>query len=341
MTLSLASRLCRKGFTLVELLVVIAIIGILIAILLPAVQAAREAARRTQCTNNLKQLALALHNYESARKVYPPSFFKPQSAGFPIDSWCVQAKVLPYLEGGTLYQNIDFGLSYSAQITIEGQNVKTTRIPTYMCPSEVNDRMRVNATTGVAEYYPINYVANLGVWFVWDPATDRGGEGAFYPNSKLRPGNFTDGLSKTLAFAEVKAFNAYYRNAAQTNPSMPTSPSAVCGLGGEFKADSGHTEWTDARVHQTGFTATFTPNTKVECMQSGVLHNVDWSNQQEGKSATVPTYAAVTPRSYHGSIVNAAMMDGSVQRISESVDINAWRAAATRSSGESIANALE
>jgi hypothetical protein len=228
-------------------------------------------------------------------------------------------------------------LGYGAQVTIGGQSVKITRIPTYLCPSEVNDRLRVNATTGAAEHYPINYGGNLGIWFVWDPATGRGGEGAFYPNSKLKSGSFTDGLSKTLAFAEVKAYNPYFRNAAQANPAMPTSPAAVCGLGGEFKQDSGHTEWTDARVHQTGFTATFTPNTKVECDQGGVKYNVDWNNQQEGKSATVPTYAAVTPRSYHSGIVNAAMMDGSVQRISDSVDLNAWRALATRNGNEPAA----
>jgi prepilin-type N-terminal cleavage/methylation domain-containing protein len=121
MTLMPASRRRASAFTLVELLVVIAIIGVLIAILLPAVQAAREAARRTQCTNNLKQLGLALHNYEGAKKVFPPSFLMPQGSTFPFDSWCVQARLLPYLEGNTLYQNIDLTWDTARKLRSEGK----------------------------------------------------------------------------------------------------------------------------------------------------------------------------------------------------------------------------
>ena len=325
----------NRGFTLVELLVVIAVIGVLIALLLPAVQAAREAARNSQCKNNLKQIGLALHNYESATRQFPASFITPK--GFPVnptsaDSWCVQARLLPYLEEGNLFDKAIFDLSYGAP---ENLQVKISRIATYMCPSEVNDRMRLDSS-GNPEHYPINYGVNLGDWFVWNPQSNQGGKGAFHPNSKITHGSFLDGTSKTLAFAEVKAYTAYYRNAASANPPLPTSPAQVCTLGGDFKKDSGHTEWADARAHQTGFTAVFAPNTKVICTVGGVNYDVDWNNQQEGKSGTVPTFAAVTARSYHPGGVNVLLMDGSVRSANENIELATWRGMSTRASGEVV-----
>ena len=323
----------RPAFTLVELLVVIAIIGVLIALLLPAVQAAREAARRSQCSNNLKQLGLALHNYESSHRQFPASFITPR--GFPVnptsaDSWCAQSRLLPYLEEGNLFDKATFDKSYNDPVNLA---VKTTRVGALMCPSEVNDRVRLDSA-GNPEHYPINYAINLGTWFVWNPQSNQGGDGAFHPNSRLSHGSFLDGTSKTLALAEVKAYNAYYRNAAQSNPAMPTSPATVCTMGGEFKSNSGHTEWADARAHQTGFTAVFAPNTEVICDAGGTKYDVDWNNQQEGKSTSAPTFAAVTARSYHPSGINALLMDGSVRTVSESINLVTWRAMATRAGGE-------
>ena len=103
----------RQGFTLVELLVVIAIIGILVALLLPAVQAAREAARRMSCGNNLKQVALAIHNYHDTFKVFPPgSVHSGPPATFPLPvpwSWGMMMLTLPFMEGGNLYGTVDMG----------------------------------------------------------------------------------------------------------------------------------------------------------------------------------------------------------------------------------------
>jgi prepilin-type N-terminal cleavage/methylation domain-containing protein/prepilin-type processing-associated H-X9-DG protein len=126
----------KNGFTLVELLVVIAIIGILIALLLPAVQAAREAARRAQCSNNLKQIALALHNYHSARKAFPGGAVIT-SASFYGDNkkpWAVS--ILPYIEGSTLSQLWDDSVSAIAPGVNNGNDiVRKTSVPTYVCPS--------------------------------------------------------------------------------------------------------------------------------------------------------------------------------------------------------------
>lgn len=326
----------KRAFTLVELLVVIAIIATLISVLLPAVQAAREAARRTQCLNNLKQLGLAMQNYQSARKVFPPSVMLATPS---VGAWSAVARLLPYAEDGSLYKGIDFSLSYNAQTTAAGQNVKVTRIPLFFCPSEANDKPKLSSTTGLPDNYYINYAANVGVWLVWDPATAQGGEGAFYPNSRLKPTHFTDGTSKTVGFAEVKAFNPGFQNAGLMSPTMPTQPSDVCSLGGTFKTEYTHQEWTDGKMKETGYTALFPPNTNMRCTSGGAEYNVDWVNQGESITTTSPpTYAVVTSRSYHHGIVNANLMDGSVQKINDGIEQTVWRALATRAGGEAMAH---
>jgi prepilin-type N-terminal cleavage/methylation domain-containing protein len=328
----------EAGFTLVELLVVIAIIGILVALLLPAVQAAREAARRMSCGNNLKQVGLALHNFELQQQHYPPSWLptRPTASGAE-DGWSAQALLLPYLEQGNIADHIDFSLSYklATALDIGGQTIPLSalRIPTYLCPSEVRDQQRLAG--GVPAHYPLNYAVNTGIWFIYNPVDKRGGEGAFYPASKLRPGDIRDGLSNTLALAEVKAWNPYFRNVGLPDPPLPLA-TEVCGLGGDFKEDSGHTEWVDGRVHQIGFTTTFPPQTVVPCVVNGTPYDVDWSNMQEGVSASVSTYAAVTARSYHPAGVQAVLMDGSVHFMMKTIDLDTWRSLSTRNRGDVV-----
>ena len=319
----------RPAFTLIELLVVIAIIGVLIGLLLPAVQAARESARTMQCSNNLKQIGLAMHNFENGHEMFPPSF-----GALPGGDWSAQARILPYLEADNLFEQIDFTQSYKVAAAMGGKPLSAMRIPTYLCPSEPNDQVRLK--DGQPVHYPLNYAVNLGVWFVFDPATKQGGNGAFCPFGQVKHQHFIDGLSATLCVAEVKAYTPYFRNAGHANPSLPASPAEVPALAGDFKSSSGHTEWVDGRSHQTGFTTVFTPNTAVPCDQGGIEYDVDWTNQQEGKSDTVATYAAVTARSHHADMANAVMMDGSVRPFNNQIDPQVWRALSTRSGQESI-----
>jgi prepilin-type N-terminal cleavage/methylation domain-containing protein len=330
---TLTSTTCRRpgrsGFTLVELLVVIAIIGILIALLLPAVQAAREAARRSQCTNNLKQIGVALHVFENTHQAFPSSFGGSQGT-----DWSAQARLLPYLEQVALHDSVDYDQPYAAAVLPDGSPLSTFRVPTYLCPSEPNDTVRLSG--GVPEHYPLNYGMNLGTWLVYQPTNREGGDGAFRPYRRLKPRDMLDGLSNTLAAAEVKAYTPYFRNAALDPPTMPVVPADVCSLAGDFKSGSGHTEWVDGRSHQTGVTTVFTPNTHVPCVQGGKEYDVDWTNQQEGKSNTIPTYAAVTARSHHAGVVNALLVDGSVRAISEIVELTVWRALSTRAGGEVV-----
>lgn len=330
----LAQQSRKKGFTLVELLVVIAIIGILVALLLPAVQAAREAARRISCTNNLKQMGLALHNYHDTYSAFPPGGFYPYGA--TGDSWSVQARLLPFLEQANLQDLINWGLTYDDQGFVCG-----TKVPVYLCPSEVNRNTRSDPQPNDPnlQMAPISYGVNVGTWFVYDPNTRTGGDGLVYPNGQTNMASVLDGTSNTLAFAEVKTWNPYLRDSA--NPGAlgaapPAFPAAVAGLGGSFKTNSGHTEWVDGRVHQTGFTATFTPGTLVPYNVSGKVFDIDFNSFREGKSVGNLTYAAVTSRSYHPSGVNVGLADGSVRFVAKTINLATWRALATRAGGEPI-----
>jgi len=215
------TRRDSEGFTLVELLVVIAIIGILIALLLPAVQAAREASRRTQCRNNLKQLGIACHSYCNAKKVLPPGY--TAAAGTTADAttpgWGWAAYLLPNLDETPLYQQIDFAQP------LENQSAIQVRIPVLLCPSdnpaggpfEVTD----DALKVICSAAPASYAATVGSDA--SEVDDMLCNGVFYRNSKTRMSDITDGASKTVflgerAWADTKGIWAGAPNTAVTRP---------------------------------------------------------------------------------------------------------------------------
>jgi len=329
-------RTTIAGFTLVELLVVIAIIGVLVGLLLPAVQAAREAARRMSCSNNMKQISLAIHNYESSYKKLPPSWTNTAGGG----GWSMQGRILPFIEQGGLSENADFSQSYgNSFIDQDGASIPVSayRVAGYQCPSDPLDQPRMGSSG--PKYYKLNYASNAGVWFVFDPASNAVGDGMFGANRYMGFHDCLDGLSNTLALAEVKGWTPYFRDLGTTGDiAMPTQPAEVCTLGGSFKTESGHTEWVDGRVHQAGFTSTFTPNLKVICPSSGVAYDVDWTNMREGKDMSSParTYAAVTSRSYHVGGVMVGVLDGSVRFVTDSVERKLWQDLSTRAGREVI-----
>lgn len=325
----------RKAFTLVELLVVIAIIGILIALLLPAVQAARAAARRSECQNKMRQLTLAMHGFQTAGGRFPPVV----RTGANDYRWSPQARILPYVEEFALADAIDFEQDYH-NVVLNGGPLKALRVDPLLCPSEEQDIARLD-NDGNPRDYPLNYAVNCGVWKVYDPTDGSNGGGAFVPNKGFRPANFTDGMSKTLMLSEVKAYTPYNRDGgagdATVPPNLADSLTTACAAAtGNDKTNSGHTEWIDGRAHQAGFTAFFPPNTKVHCSFDGDT-DMDLNTSRFGVSDTDVTYAAVTSRSYHsGGIVNTARMDGSVHSVTSDVDLTVWRAQATRNGEELV-----
>jgi prepilin-type N-terminal cleavage/methylation domain-containing protein/prepilin-type processing-associated H-X9-DG protein len=335
-------KLGPTGFTLVELLVVIAIIGILVAMLLPAVQAAREAARRTQCSNNIRQLALAVHNYEATLLQIPPAAFIRTGTALATNNgvWSVHGRILGFIEQENMQNKVDLTLPWDTQL---GTGVPTTRIATFLCPSEINDFMRSKA--GANFVYPHTYGFNYGTWRIWDPSSGAAGDGVFIVNGGLNLSRIPDGTSTTLMVSEVKAFTPYSRNMT-SNPSAtpPSTPAEVAALviaapdkklGAATNDNTGHTEWPDGRVHHAGFTTVLAPNTKVEAVIGSISYDADINSQQEGRSATLTTYAAITSRSWHtGKVVNVAMVDGSTRSIQRDINLATWRALGTRSGAE-------
>ena len=324
----------NAAFTLVELLVVIAIIGVLVALLLPAVQAAREAARRNTCKNNLKQLGLASLNYEAAKKHLPPSVVHDFSVspGSNI-GWGVHGHLMPYMEQQSLRNMINLNLPWDTQMAIS-----QVRIDGFQCPSDTRSAEIRDPGANKPLLYSINYGFNMGTWMVYDPSTNTGGDGVFYPNSNLPLSRITDGTSNTLLSGEVKAWTPYTRNGGAASIPIPNTVAEATtqvAAGSEPK-DTGHTEWPHGRVQHTGFTATMTPNTATPFSFNGEMVDGDYNSNQEGTGGLTgpPTYAIVTLRSYHGGQAQVGMVDGSVQSVDDGVDLVVWRSMATRDGGE-------
>ena len=320
----------RTGFTLIELLVVIAIIAILVALLLPAVQQAREAARRSQCRNNLKQLGVALHNYMGTHSVLPPGATVDLSVGVTGNntSWGVHGRILPFIEESNLANEVDLSQAWDSQSAISG-----IKVATFACPSDPKSDLARDPGSGRPILYPTTYGFNYGTWFVFDPATGATGDGAFFPNSRRRDASFTDGMSNTLAAAEVKAWTDYTRNGGPVSTAVPASVAdveAAVASGPDYKI-TGHTEWPDGRVHHTGVTATLTPNTFVSYLTGTATVDADYNSWQEGRngSAGSPTYAAITSRSHHVGSVNILLADGSSRTVSDTIELTIWRALGT------------
>ncbi|MGQ0635855.1 MAG: DUF1559 family PulG-like putative transporter [Planctomycetaceae bacterium] len=337
--MNMVLRRSRAAFTLIELLVVIAIIAVLVSLLLPAVQQAREAARRVQCKNNLKQLGLALHNYLDAHLVFPPSGCISM-ATTSQQPWSAQAYILPFLDGGNIYSAINFSLGYHHAVNTGAYppfGPAATRVAVLICPSDPNDRARLNAA-GTPEHYPLSYGLNMGRYLVFNPVTGGDGGAAFGPNAKLHSGSFSDGMSNTLGLAEVKLFTPRIHDATgvAAEPATPDVVSAGYTAGGAFSATNGHTEWVCGRAIHNGFTTTFRPNQVVPHVVSGATYDIDISSNREGTSATAPTYGIITSRSFHEGIVQVLLMDGSARAVSENIDLQVWRRLGTRAGGDVV-----
>jgi prepilin-type N-terminal cleavage/methylation domain-containing protein/prepilin-type processing-associated H-X9-DG protein len=334
----------RRAFTLIELLVVIAIIAVLIALLLPAVQAAREAARRAQCINNLKQLGLAIANYESSIGALPMTMALA-GTGNTVDydtGWSAQARILPYLEGSTLFNAANIGVFKEDP---SNATVIMLTVAGFICPSETKPGPSTH-DYGIAGV--TNYGFCGGDWFVWGGFNGPYNRQAFGPNRSRRLAEVTDGLSNTLFAAEVKAYQTASNCRFTMLPSVNDPNNIPSPLADPFvvapEYDNGacltinqyefHTEWSDGHVHAAGFTTAWPPNKAIigRVTYPGMDLDLNGMNEENGG----PTFSAINARSYHPSGVNALFGDGSVKFIKSTINGLTWRALGTVQGGEVI-----
>jgi prepilin-type N-terminal cleavage/methylation domain-containing protein len=332
----------KSGFTLVELLVVIAIIGVLVALLLPAVQAAREAARRMSCTNNLKQFGIALHNHHDAKKEFPAGSSRPWDPVTKKHLWTRNsmscfARLLPYMEQTTIADRIDYRAdqlehvqngvdSYSADQLLNAE-ARGAQLEVMLCPSDgEQERFAQDAEFNTGDYGPGNYVASYGastrdgtlpgvVGAAWQANSSKAApDGVFYIAESLSIRQIPDGTSNTLAFSECKRGRPFIKLLTEPARCIFPPPKIIVDASDKGARNRGGS-WFRSEMNQYwGFSAYVPPNERLssdaECSR--------WTGRG--------VFAA---RSYHTGGVVVTLCDGSVRFVSDDIDLDTWRALAT------------
>jgi prepilin-type N-terminal cleavage/methylation domain-containing protein/prepilin-type processing-associated H-X9-DG protein len=312
----------RFGFTLVELLVVIAIIGILVGLLLPAVQAAREAARRMQCGNNLKQLGLSMHNYHASFEQFPPGVWTNNNGNgfgtaFSGSSWAIA--LLPFMEQAPLYDKIagtsNVNMPTVPQSSAAMSAATNQRIPSLTCPSDPNGG-KSTENWGLSDFNDgicINYAANHGTNGIngTNVASKASMNGVLFGLSDTRFGSLTDGSANTLMIGEILV--------------IPDSGSERDWHGRMYRAD-----WASGVL----FNSSLPPNTKtpdqlIRCQTSSTDPFVPCVN-----NVSNPTFAYL--RSRHAGGAQVVMCDGSTQFFTNSMETTLFFSLGTRGGNEVV-----
>ncbi|QDU04852.1 DUF1559 domain-containing protein [Gimesia chilikensis] len=286
----------KRGFTLIELLVVIAIIAILIALLLPAVQQAREAARRSQCKNNLKQIGLALHNYHDNFRVFPPGDVR-RTYGSGVQSWTTSQlgwipRILPFLDQAPLYNQINFEMEHGVSAA-PNNSLRQEKLPALRCPSD-------SSRQPSGSYGPTNYMANRG------HETNSGSDdynSMFSMNSRVRIRDVDDGTSNTMMVSETFA-SAKLCSEQPTGGACPATCTDYTG-----GAQQGYS-WFYASLYESHYYGTvMNPNSPTPDCGGG----------------SSSTSALLAARSKHTGGVHVLLADGSVRFASDNIDNQLWR----------------
>ncbi len=353
----------RRAFTLIELLVVIAIIGVLIALLLPAVQAAREAARRAQCTNNLKQIGLAIHNYHDQNNCFPMGCSSGLWSGVGVynvkQNLSSHVAMLPALGEQPIYNAFNFYWGCEDSTGVLAYRINSTaqnaQIKTFVCPSDPNGGVPDhNGTSNTNNYYAsigttmnfplINNSSLNRSWINW-PST-----GLFTIQRPYAVRDCIDGTSNTIAFAEAVVGNQaeHFRQKfigfnsvialsnslmfdARVNPQLAIAGLQACnqvwtnGSGGKIDKQRGE-NWAHGCMAMTLFNTIATPN----------AYNEEWTHCSSVGSGALS--ALSNADSYHPGGVNALTADGSVKFIKDSVAMRTWWSLGTRQGGEVISS---
>ena len=220
------------------------------------------------------------------------------------------------------------------------------KIPGFICPDEAKAVQR-DAAPPSAVHFPSTYAFNGGSWhfFTALSAYDFGvvpGDGSFGPNTRFSPRDFLDGMSNTLCYSEVKAYTPNGGGIDPPDDTPPTSLDLTSFITGTV-SQTGHTEWVDGKIHEVGFTTTFTPNSDTIIVAAvgstpAVIGDVITHKERNAAGLGKPTYAAVTARSYHNGMVQSLLMDGSVRVVSDEINLSIWQALGTRNGEEAIAS---